>query len=286
LLYRIMIIDSSGVLIDNYNISKLDIRVKDETLFGSLIGALIQFSEEIFARPQRLDLDGYAMSFYKIGTKDESFYVVALTDSDDNSNATKKLVMDIVKVIKNYVASSISDEVIFIRDDLRNEIKKQVMNIAKKYNRILASYRSGGLKSILTGTVTGIIAYVIVSTLAFSLIPRILRFGFETETNSFAALVGIVVPVFLVGSLVGIASGIAAGKPHEGAISGWLSYSVNTIILYFTIWIGSWGFISALTVLAFNLIGIATLSSTFGYILGLWEDERKLSVPKNEHKLQ
>ena len=90
MLYHVMIIDSSGVLIATYKASQADIKFKNEFLMSRVIAALLPFSEEIFARPQRLDLDSYAISFYKFNIEDNYYYVVvALTDSIDNPKATK-----------------------------------------------------------------------------------------------------------------------------------------------------------------------------------------------------
>jgi len=276
-----MIIDSSGVLIATYKASQADIKFKNEFLMSRVIAALLPFSEEIFARPQRLDLDSYAMSFYKFNIEDNYYYVVvALTDSIDNPKATKKLVLEIVRALEEGINSLIDVGLIITDQDLQEIMRSRISRISRKYIRFLASYRSGGVKSILTGTTVGTLANFITSILVFSIISLIMGVTYQGNFRDLSSLGFLVPAIFAPGVTVGISSGVVAGKPHEGAISGWLAYTMPILYLFTTTWIRTCPLYYALVAVAFNLIGISTLAATFGYIFGLWEDERKLSIAK------
>ncbi len=280
MLYRVLIIDSAGNLISSYRVGEIEVRFKDESLMSGFIAALLQFGEEIFARPQRIDLDGYALSFYKFSIDTKYYYVVVLTDSTDNPNATKKLVLKLVQELETYIKEAATSDIFIVDERIESEIRSRVEKIAREYLRFMASYRSGGIKSILIATIAGMGVYLLVSMIAFG-IPYLLGF---TGGEGMAGLSTFVAPVFILGASVGISAGITAGKPHEGAISGWLAYSIPTIALFFIEWIYIWSLSIALSILVFNLIGISTFSLTFGYIFGLWEDERKLTVSQASNK--
>ena len=276
MIYAVYIISSSGETLYSYIVSEGKLRLKDEVLMGGFLTAMLQFGEEIFARPQRMDLDGYAISFFNTKINGDIVWVAMITDSTDSFYATERAVREIVKSVRPELEKILEKGLPLLTPEISEALDRKISRVCKRSLRLLPTYRSGGLRTVLLASVVGFLIYGVLSYVVFSVMETYL---YAEHPESIMGAGGIITAsvVSLLAIIVGVVVGIVAGKEKEGAISGWLAHLYSLVFLIPS-WLASMELSAVLTILIFYVSGTATLSAAIGYIIGLWEDSRKLSV--------
>ena len=201
--------DESGVPIYTY-LREIK-EIKEKELIAGFMTALLQFGEEVFARPQRIDLNGYAISFYSTSVRGKRLWIAVISDSIDNPNATARVIKKLMSTISEEIAKAMGPSIgiSIMTKELKETLDKKVEQIISRNLRLLASFRSGGVHSILFAMVGGAVTYLILSTLIFSIIiPLFVQhevfFGLETRTVAGLLIALLIVLMYLVIGMVSV----------------------------------------------------------------------------------
>lgn len=267
LIHAIFILDSSGTPIyvwKHPEAPKTLFKGKDEILVGSLISALLSFGQETFAAPQRIDFNGFALTFFSGKYGENTFWAVAVSDSLDHRRATTKMLKELVNELSSSLGNMAIEEGMIIETDLTSsEMDLIISTIIKRHLRFLPKWRSRPHKSIFLSLILsilfGILYYAVFES---SLLGTYLSTLIGTNTYMLGGFIVLSATV-----LIGISSGLTASNPLSGFISGYLSSIVSFAIIHR---------IMDLTSILALLFSFGLLSALIGGIIGYYVDTVKL----------
>ena len=269
MMQAIFIIDSSGVPIHtwkNRDAPKDLFKMKEESLISGFVSALINFGQETFAAPQRIDFNGYALTFYTVKYKEGLYWIAAISDSIDPRNATGITLKKLADELRPLISELLKDSG-FVYDEkgFGKKINQKINEILKKQIRFLPNLRSKTLDSALLSTIFGTIsAYFLLQLNQY--INEIIGINdVFISFGIFAIMIGI----------SGIISGFIAGTPLGGFLGGYLSLFLGLILFNIE---------QPLEKLLGNLLvaGITynLLAGFTGFLMGFFYHNRKLLLLK------
>jgi len=267
LIHAIFILDSSGTPIyiwKHRNAPDKLFKGKDEVLVGSLISALLNFGQETFAAPQRIDFNGYALTFFSGKFGNNVFWTVAVSDSSDHRRATTRMLKDLVNALTASLEKvAIEEGMIIETEKSSNEMDAIISNTIKKHLRFLPKWRSNPIKSLVLSLIISVLFGVVYYSIFESPLSTIYLSAF-IGTNSYLLGAFIVISATVI---IGILSGLIASNTLSGFIAGYFSSITSYIVIHQVIEI--------INVLAL-LFSFGLLSALIGGIIGYYTDTVKL----------
>ncbi len=267
LIHAIFILDSSGTPIyiwKHKNAPQTLFKGRDEALVGSLISALLNFGQETFAAPQRIDFNGYALTFFSGKFGENVFWAVAVSDSSDHRRATTRMLKDLVNALSALLETVAIEEGMVIETERSNiEMDTIISRTIEKHLRSLPSWRSNPIKSLILSLLISILlgaAYY--SIFENPLVSLYISAFLNMNPYFLGAFIVISATV-----IIGIMSGLAASNTLSGFISGYFSSVISYAIVH-----------QITTII--NILALAfsfgLLSALIGGIVGYYTDTVKL----------
>jgi len=267
MIYAIFILDASGTPIYIWKHEKAPstlFKGRDEILVGNLISALLSFGQETFAAPQRIDFDGYALTFFSEKIRDRPIWITAVSDSIDHRRATTRVLKSLAKSIRNVLEDiSIEEGMVLETESTQQTLNTIIANNLKNHLRALPDIRSSSLKSFLPSLlITIILGYLYYMFFSLREVSSILTLilGSDVLAGGFI----IVSCAFL----IGIISGYVSSNTLSGFLSGYLANIIASIL-------GVPGIIRGLI---FWMMSFPLISGIIGGIVGFYLDTVKLKI--------
>jgi len=263
MIHQVFLIDHSGVPIHMTTIGKEIIKSEEFGLYSGLITALFTFSEHIAGTPEIIDLKDKYMVIYLLNVNKQQVFIVAIASKTDSRESVEKIIKIISEKIKPILSQTVfMTGLISLNEKIRKQLDEIITKSVEQTRRKLSSFRYGGFK-----------------TIAFSTsITTPLSFYFSAfEYLIFFALLHISEKMFLMlyawiwALFTGILAGYIAGKPKEGAISGYIAIAISYLVA---------GILSPQFFFTIILSGILTwwpTTAMIGYIIGELYDHAKLT---------
>ena len=235
---------------------------KYSDMLPTFLSALISLGEELLDVPERLDLHSYSITFYRArGETDYWFFII--TDHVDTRNSTLRA----VKILKDKTLPFIErelGELGLITEDFQKKLSKALGETLKVTNRPLRKWRSGGVRSIVFGLISTLVAYNLLSSIVFPLLNSI---GLLYTNVLFSlAVLGIT-------TLSSIIGGIACGVPKEASFSAWLGILIMSILIFPNM-VLRYGLGAAIAIFMYSGIGLGGFAATLAYLAGLYYDNQ------------
>ena len=242
----------------------INIPGKDEVLIGSLISALLSFGQETFAAPQRIDFNGYALTFFSGKIDNRLYWIAAVSDSLDHRRATIKMLKDLTISLQGILEDiSIEEGIIFETDYSKNKLDQIIVSTITRHLRFLPTIRSIFAKSLIFAltltTFIGVFYYAILSSPATS--------------SLLASTLGmdmIYAGAFIIASAT-ILLGLISGYLSSNTLSGFLSGYVSNIVAYLVVN----GIQNLFSIIVLSL-SFCLISGIIGALVGYYVDTVKL----------
>jgi len=267
MIHAIFILDSSGTPIYVWKHKRAPptlFKGKDEVLIGSLISALLSFGQETFAAPQRIDFNGYALTFFSGKIDNRLYWIAAVSDSLDHRRATIKMLKDLTISLQGILEDiSIEEGIIFETDYSKNKLDQIIVSTITRHLRFLPTIRSIFAKSLIFAlaltTFIGVFYYAILSSPATS--------------SLLASTLGmdmIYAGAFIIASAT-ILLGLISGYLSSNTLSGFLSGYVSNIVAYLVVN----GIQNLFSIIVLSL-SFCLISGIIGALVGYYVDTVKL----------
>lgn len=267
LIHAIFILDSSGTPIyiwKHANAPERLFKGRDEVLVGSLISALLSFGQETFAAPQRIDFNGYALTFFSGKIGNNVFWTIAVSDSSDHRRATTRMLQDLVNALSAPLEKMVIEEGMIIETEKSSsEMNSIILSIVKKHLRFFPEWRSNPVKSLIFSLIVSVLFGLIYYSIFESPLSMIYLSAF-IGTNSYLLGAFIVISATVI---VGVLSGLIASNILSGFISGYLASIISYIAIHQ---------VAGITNLLALLLSFGLLSALIGGIVGYYIDTVKL----------
>ncbi len=267
LIHAIFILDSSGTPIYVWKHSQAPetlFRGKDEILVGSLISALLNFGQETFAAPQRIDFNGFALTFFSGRYRDSVFWTVAVSDSLDHRRATTRMLRDLVESLSNVLEKvSLEEGIVIETESSSGEMNSIIRRTVQKHLRFLPKWRSTPLRSLLLSLIVSIpfgIMYYLILENPISAYYLTTLLGINSYI--FGAFIVISATV-----LIGALGGLIASDLLSGFIAGYFANIMSYIVVS--------GVSNIINIIAL-FFSFGLLSALIGGIIGYYIDTVKL----------
>ncbi len=271
MIHAVFILDASGVPILTWKSKKAPeslFKGKDDILIGSFITALLNFGQETFAAPQRIDFNGYALTFFSSKVNNRLYWIAAISDSKDHRKATINMLKDLSQRLAELLSEASPEEgVVFETSRIKRKSEMLIYNIIKKHLRFLPNIRSSPVKSFVFSLIlSSIISFLLYNVVATNFFISI--FSYIIGNNEF--LQGA-----LIISLNIIITGVIAGYLASRISSGFLSAYISSFIT----WILAGG-VMVLDILFMITwaISFALIAGIIGAVIGFYADSRKLKI--------
>lgn len=272
MIYAIFILDSSGMPVHTWKYHKAPktlFKGKDETLVAGLISALLNFGQETFAAPQRIDFNEYALTFFTFKLGDNSYWIIAVSDAVDSRYATMKFLEVLsIKTSQILEKASIEQGLFLDFEGIGERINETIEKTLKKFIRFAPMIRSRPLNSLIVFLPISIAISYIINAFLPTALGDIL-----TAFELLGTLLLLATQIVLAGAIIGFLS--ANGK--VGFINAFFSY----VAYYLIILIGliSQGLTESLVIaLVIWIFFISPLVGIVGGVIGYFEDIRTLKV--------
>jgi len=269
MMHAIFILDSSGTPVyvwKHENAPTTIFRGKDEILVGSLISALLNFGQETFAAPQRIDFNGQALTFFSGKINDRLYWVVAVSDSFDHRRVTTRILKKLISGLASELSNiSIEEGIVFETEKSKNAIANIIDNTVREHIRALPNIRSTPWRSaLITTIITTIIMFSYYMILA---IPEIQRLFNSILGETYTGLTIVTTATVL----AGLIAGIIGCKTISGFISGYVSSLVGYVL--------ATNIPNITTILALA-VSFSLVSGIIGAVVGYYFDTIKLNLIK------
>ncbi|MHA1609905.1 MAG: hypothetical protein ACTSUJ_07895 [Candidatus Njordarchaeales archaeon] len=275
MLHAVFLLDSSGTPIYVWKSEEIPSQIfkgKDENLVASFVSALLNFGQETFAAPQRIDFRNFALSFFTFKIRDKVFWIAAVSDIEDHQRATNNVLRSLAEKLVNEIEEAQLEEgLIMVTDELKDRFEDVIEEILRKHTRILPNIRS----SLFSAT---IFSLLISLPLTFALY-YMLRFLF-IEILSALLMINPVTYAFAFVTIFGILTGIICGISATNSTGGFIS----SFICSLTALALSYSEIDLLVIVTLALT-VSLLSGLVGMLVGYWRDTATLKlsrIPKEE----
>lgn len=246
MIYSILFIDGSGSLVHSWERREMEWIADKKPLVASLIKALMDFGGEVIATPQRVDFGNLAMTFFPLHVEDRNLWIIALSDDDDPTIATKECVDEINSEIKDLLlAMAPTEGITFESNKLTEYTNKKIDKIVQNHRMALEGIRSDPYPSL-------VISLPITTVIAFacffwtSLLVDLIGPSGLGRNFIFYLLIS------LIGLFYGFIGGAIAGNRVGGAITGYFATFLTSLFLFSFQSLNFYLFIMQIAIFAFT----------------------------------
>ncbi|MHA1615827.1 MAG: hypothetical protein ACTSX9_00710 [Candidatus Njordarchaeales archaeon] len=272
MIHAVFILDASGTPIYVWKSETAPPQIfkgKDENLIASFVSALLNFGQETFVAPQRIDFMTFALSFFTFKIGERVFWVAAISDVTDHQRATNIVLKDLAKKLSNLIIEAQLEEgLIVVSEEISKKIENVIQDTIKSHTRLFPQLRStipfSTIFSLVLGTPTVLASYYLLMFF-FTALP-------SEALNPYLSAFALVVSF-------GIITGIICGSLAANNIAGFISSYIASLV------------VSALTYPELNLIviivlalTISLLSGLIGFVTGYWRDASTLTLQRTSRK--